>query len=91
MTLAASTVAEKHQFPMVSAGASATEIWRRGYKNIFGLYTPANTYMDQVLDFAKAQGLKTVALVYEGTDFPRDVAAGVKDKLKRLGMDLAVG
>ena len=88
VTKAASTVAEKYNFPMVSSGDSDSEIWRRGYKNIFGLYTPANTCMDQILEFAKSKGLKRVALVYENTDFPRDVANGVKAKVKALKMNL---
>jgi branched-chain amino acid transport system substrate-binding protein len=88
VTMAASTVAEKHGIPMVSAGASASEIWARGYKNIFGLYTPANTYMDQILEFAKGKGLKRVALIYENTAFPIDVANGVRAAVKRLGLEL---
>ena len=88
VTKAASTVAEKYNFPMVSSGDSDSEIWRRGYKNIFGLYTPANTCMDQILEFAKSKGLKRVALVYENTSFPRGVAAGVKTKAKQLGMQI---
>ncbi len=88
VTMAASTVAEKHGMPMISSGASASEIWARGYKNIFGLYTPANTYMDQILEFAKAKGLERVALVWENTEFPRDVANGVRAKAKALGMKL---
>jgi branched-chain amino acid transport system substrate-binding protein len=86
VTMAASTVAEKQGIPMVSAGASASEIWGRGFKNVFGLYTPANTYMDQVMDFAKAKDLERVALIYANTEFPRDVANGVRAKAKALGM-----
>ena len=40
-TLAASTVAEQHNFPMVASAASAEKIWQRGYKNIFGTDVPA--------------------------------------------------
>ncbi|OGI49091.1 MAG: hypothetical protein A2151_00100 [Candidatus Muproteobacteria bacterium RBG_16_65_34] len=88
VTMAASTVAEKHNFPMVSSGASASEIWERGFKNIFGLYTLAETYMDQILEFGKSKGLKKIALVYENTAFPRGVASGVKAKAKSLGMQV---
>ncbi len=88
VTMAASTVAEKYHFPMVSSGASATEIWERGYKNTFGLYTLAETYMDSILEFGKSKGLKKIALIYENTAFPRGVAAGVKDKAKKLGMQV---
>ncbi len=88
VTMAASTVAEKHNFPMVSSGASASEIWERGYKNTFGLYTLAELYMDQILEFGKEKGLKKVALIYENTAFPRGVANGVKTKAKPLGMQI---
>ena len=88
VTMAASTVVEKHNFPMVSSGASASEIWERGYKNTFGLYTLAELYMDQILEFGKSKGLKKIALVYENTAFPRGVAAGVKTKAKQLGMQI---
>jgi branched-chain amino acid transport system substrate-binding protein len=86
VTMAASTVAEKHNFPMVSSGASSAKIWERGYKNTFGLYTLAEVYMDPILEFAKNNGLKTVALIYENTAFPRSVAAGVRTKATALGM-----
>lgn len=88
VTMAASTVAEKHNFPMVSSGASASEIWERGYKNTFGLYTLAELYMDQILEFGKSKGLKKVALIYENTAFPRGVANGVRSKAKALGMKI---
>jgi branched-chain amino acid transport system substrate-binding protein len=88
VTMAASTVAEKHSFPMVSSGASASEIWERGYKNTFGLYTLAELYMDQILEFGKSKGLKKIALVYENTSFPRGVASGVRSKAKALGMQI---
>ncbi len=88
VTMAASTVAEKHKFPMVSSGASASEIWERGYQNTFGLYTLAELYMDQILEFGKSKGLKKIALIYENTAFPRGVASGVKAKAKALGMQI---
>jgi branched-chain amino acid transport system substrate-binding protein len=88
VTMAASTIAEKHDMPMISAGASASEIWARGFKNVFGLYTPANTYMDQILEFAKTQGLQRIALIYENTEFPRDVANGVRAKANDLGLNI---
>lgn len=90
VTLAASTTAEKHNFPMVSPGAASSKIWARGYKNVFGLYTPAEIYMDQILELAQAKGLKKVALIHEDTAFPRDVAKGVKAKVAALGMELVV-
>jgi len=88
VTLSASTITQKYGVPMVSAGASASRIWLRGYENIFGLYTPAETYMDQILEFAKSKGLTNVALIYSDTTFPRGVATGVKEKVAALQMKL---
>lgn len=88
MTMAASTVAEKYGFPMISTGASAIEIWNRGYKNTFGLYTPANHYLGQILEFAQTQGLKKIALIYENTLFTQGLAKEVKNKAEQLKMNL---
>nr|VFJ69029.1 MAG: branched-chain amino acid transport system substrate-binding protein [Candidatus Kentron sp. FW] len=88
VTLSASTVTEKYKIPMVAAGAAASKIWSRGYKNVFGLYTPAESYMNQILEFAKSKGLTKVALIYSDTTFPRGVASGVREKVAALGMKL---
>ena len=42
LTLKASAVAEELNVPMVASAASADEIWERGYRNIFGIDTPAS-------------------------------------------------
>nr|VFK50296.1 MAG: branched-chain amino acid transport system substrate-binding protein [Candidatus Kentron sp. TUN]VFK51411.1 MAG: branched-chain amino acid transport system substrate-binding protein [Candidatus Kentron sp. TUN] len=88
ITIRASAVAENYNIPMVSTGASASKIWSRGYKNVFGLYTPAEEYMNQILEFAKSEGLAKVALIYADTAFPRGIAIGVREKVAALGMDL---
>ena len=41
LTLAASGVAERHNFPMVAAGAPSSAIWSQGYRNVFGIDAPA--------------------------------------------------
>lgn len=85
LTLDAAAVAEKHGVPMVSV-ASSRDIWGRGYKNVFGLYTPAHSNMDPVMDLAKQQNLKTVAVIYLDDDFPRHVAEGIRQKAAANGM-----
>ena len=86
VTLAASSVAERHDFPMVSPSASATDIWSRGYRNIFQVDTPADRYMDLLIESASNVGLTTIALAYAGNDFPRGVARGVRTKAAAVGM-----
>jgi branched-chain amino acid transport system substrate-binding protein len=88
LTLEASTVAERHDFPMLATGAASTRIWARGYRNIFGVDAPADTYMNLVLDSAHGAGLKSVALIYVDTEFTREVAAGVRSRAASLGMEI---
>ena len=88
LTLAASRVAEKHRFPMVATGASSTDIWSRGYKNIFQVDALADTYLDLVINSAKNAGLTTIALLYAEADFPRQVAEGVRVQAAKQGMDI---
>ena len=89
LTLAAAPVAERHGVPMVAV-ASAANIWTKGYKNVFGLYTVASANMDPVLELAKEHKLKSVALVYLDADFPRDVANGVRAKAAASGLNVVL-
>ena len=88
VTLAASSVAERHNFPMVAAGAAAEEIWSRGYQNIFGVDSPAGVYMDPIIEFANKQGLGRIALVYADTSFTSEVAAGVRRQAALQGLEI---
>ncbi|MFQ5643975.1 MAG: amino acid ABC transporter substrate-binding protein [Thiogranum sp.] len=88
LTLAASTVAEKYDFPMVATGAADGHIWSRGYKNIFGIDAPARDYMKLLIESAAGAGLKRIALIYVDSDFPRDVAEGVRDLAAAHNMEI---
>ena len=89
LTLEASSVAERHDFPMLTTGAASTRIWSRGYRNIFGVDAPADTYMDLFIDSAKTKaGLSRVALIYADTEFTRQVADGVRARAASLGMQI---
>lgn len=88
ITLAASTVAEQHHFPMVATGAAGDTIWKRGYRNIFGVDAVASHYMDLLIELAAGAGLKTIALVYADSEFPRQVAEGVRLQAAEHGMQL---
>jgi branched-chain amino acid transport system substrate-binding protein len=90
ITLAASRVAESHNFPMVATGAASSEIWARGYRNIFQIDTPASKYMDLPLALANDNGLQRIALVYGGTEFPREVAEGVRAQAAEYGMQIVL-
>ncbi len=88
LTLAASTVAEKHDFPMLATGAAAGRIWARGYRNIFGIDAPARDYMELPLRFVKEQGLRRIALVQSDATFSREVIGGVRAQAAEYGLDI---
>ena len=90
ITLAASQVAEEHNMPMLTLGASADEIWAQGYENIVGLDTPSTRYMDIAIEAAVDHGAKTMALVWADTDFGRDVVGGVRSKASELGLRIVL-
>lgn len=89
LTLRASAVAEKYNFPMVASAASADEIWTRGYKNIFGIDTPASSYL-KGFSAAVDKGAKTIAVAYADTPFARDVAAGVRKRAAEGGLRIVL-
>jgi branched-chain amino acid transport system substrate-binding protein len=88
ITLEASRVTEKHQFPMLATGAAANQIWERGYKYIFGLETPARDYMVPVLESMQQEGMSRIALIYEQADFTREVATGVRNQAADYGLEV---
>jgi branched-chain amino acid transport system substrate-binding protein len=90
ITLAASRVAERHNFPMVATGAASSAIWQQGFSNIFQIDAPAAKYMELPLKLANEKGLKRIALVYADTDFPREVADGVRAMAAGYGMPLVL-
>jgi len=90
VTLAASKIAEKHQFPMVSGTSAATAIWDRGYKNIFQVDVPAPAYMEKGLEIAKNGGRKRVGIIYQDNLFTAEVALGAKQKAEALGLTVTV-
>jgi branched-chain amino acid transport system substrate-binding protein len=87
-TLAASSIAEQHNFPMVASAASAEKIWQRGYKNIFGTDVPAANYMTLAIDVAQENGAKTFDLISSDGAFSTEVAIGVRDEIARRGLTL---
>jgi len=88
VTIAASVVTEKYHYPMIVSGASATDIWARGFKYVFGIYTMAPFYMDGAVDLAVKNGYHTVAIINENSAFSKDVVAAAEKKAKDAGLDV---
>ena len=88
VTLAASTVTEKYKYPMLAAGASASDIWKRNYKYVFGVYSIAESYFYGILELALKNNLTKLAIVNEDTVFPNATAAGTAAYARQKGMQV---
>jgi branched-chain amino acid transport system substrate-binding protein len=84
LTEVVADIAERHKLPLVAAGALAPSIWKKGRKFVFMLLTPTDGYVRGVIDMAARGGLKTIALIYEDTPFPKSVAEAAELGLQGL-------
>ncbi len=87
LVLAVAPVVERHDFPMV-VEATAPEVFQRGYRNIFGIYTPASYNMLSVLEMARERGLSTLALVHQESAFPAAVSEGARQAAPGKGFSI---
>src|SRR6059036_1116857 len=88
VTEASANVTEKYKKVMVAPLAATTSIFRKGRKYIFMVISPAEVYLEGLLDIAAKRGLKTVAVINEDTLFSKAAAAGATDLAKKKGMQV---
>jgi branched-chain amino acid transport system substrate-binding protein len=88
ITEAVANVTEKYNKLMLAPLASTTSIWEKGRRNIFMVVSPAETYLDGVVELAARHGLKTIALINEDTLFPKASIAGAMDLARRRGVQV---
>src|SRR5260370_10876591 len=87
---AVANVTEKYKEVMVAPLAATTSIFKKGRKYIFMVITPAESYLDGLIDMAAKRGLKTVAIINEDTLFPKASAAGTAEAAKKRGMQVVL-
>src|SRR5262245_5511980 len=85
---AVANVTEKYKKVMVAPLAATTSIFKKGRKYIFMVVSPAETYLEGLIDMASKNGLKTVAIINEDTLFPKASAAGTAEIAKKKGMQV---
>lgn len=88
LTLKAAEVAEKHKMVMLAATASSREIWNRGFKNIFGVYSTADRYFIGFLDLVARQRMKEITVIYNNTTFNISAAEGSKKWAALFGLKI---
>src|SRR6266436_4042582 len=88
ITEAVANVSEKYKKVMVSPLAATTSIFKKGRKYIFMVISPAENYLDGLIDMAAKRGLKTIAVVNEDTLFSKAAASGAVELAKKKGMQV---
>jgi len=92
ITEAVANVTEKYKKVMVSPLAATTSIFKRppGKERhyIFMVISPAEVYLEGLVDIAARRGLKTIAVVNEDTLFAKASAAGTVDLAKKRGLQV---
>jgi branched-chain amino acid transport system substrate-binding protein len=86
ITEAVANVNEKYKMPMVAPMASTTAIFKKGRKFIFMVQSPAEVYLEGLIDVAAKKGLKTVAIINEDTLFPKATVQGTIELAKQKGL-----
>ncbi len=82
-------LAEQYKVPMLIPVASKEDITRQGYRWVFRLNAPAHNYASELIDAALAFGKpKSIAFIYESTDFGTSVATLGKEYAKQKGFQI---
>jgi branched-chain amino acid transport system substrate-binding protein len=87
---AVANVTEKYKKVMVAPLAATTSIFKKGRKYIFMIVSPAEVYLEGLIDMAAKRGLKTVAIVNEDTLFPKASATGAAELAKKRGLQVVL-
>ena len=90
ITEAVANVTEKYKKIMVTPLAATTSIFRKEprRKYLFMILSPAEVYLEGLVDMAAKRGLKTVAVVNEDTLFSKAAAAGAIELAKKKGLQV---
>src|SRR5438132_1839995 len=88
VTEASVNVTEKYKKVMVASVAATTSSFKKGRKYIFMVISPAEVYLEGLVDMAVKRGLKTVAVVNEDTLFSKAAAAGAVEIAKKKGLQV---
>jgi branched-chain amino acid transport system substrate-binding protein len=90
--LAGSSVAEKHQVPMVQAGGASSRIFSRGYKYVFGTLPAAEDYFRSTIDMLDQlePKPKTVGLVSGDDAFDTSLSEGTGVLARNAGLEIVL-
>src|SRR5712692_451469 len=88
--LAASSVAENYQVPMVQGGGASSRIFSRGNRYVFGTLPSADDYFHSTIEMLErlTPKAKTVGLVSGDGSFDASLSTGTSALLKQAGLEV---
>ena len=89
ITAAILPVVNRHGYPILVGGASSDQLWAQGYRNVFGVYTPASRYTVGFLEMLVASGVDRVAILSADDFFSQSAADGAAKWARRYGLEIA--
>jgi len=89
LTTAAAPLADQYKLIMLSHGGASDSIWKKGYQNVFGVLSPASTYLKTAIDYLKAnQPNDKLAFLYANDAFSAVVGASAANYAKAQGLSV---
>jgi len=86
---AVSKLAERYKTPLLVPAAAKEEITRQGLKYVFRMNAPADVYAAVLVDAATGLGKpKTIAFMYENTDFGTSTSKTAKEYVAKKGIQV---
>lgn len=85
-------IAEQNKIPMVEANGAAQSIFNQGYKYTFGVLSPANKYLQGVIDMAATLNPKptTLAMLSADDNFSLEVANAINTYAPSKGINVVL-
>ncbi len=98
MTKAVAPITERYKVLMVEGNGASRSLFNQGFKYLFAVLSTSEQYLSSAMDLAAEQAKKDgrkvssvrVALGVRNDPFSLDVAAGIRDDAKRLGMKIVI-
>jgi ABC-type branched-subunit amino acid transport system substrate-binding protein len=80
LTASAAPIAEENGRLFINHAGAADDLYRRGYRMVMGLPTPASQYLDEFIRLLASLKLwrKRLAMITEPTDFARALTGGAQ-------------
>ena len=88
ITAAIAPIVDRHGYPTLAAGAASDDIWRQGYTNVFGMWSPAGRYAVGFLAILSESKLRQVAIVTVDDIFALSVAEGARKWAPQYGLQV---